>query len=304
MHDSHEPPWTHLLNCWKIPSPSVAALHPFFLRKAARQHQRGNFMGNFQMGHGTRSLWVISSLATQHISLEFCKTTASREKKPTVYSLSSGRLGCWIERTTLLLHSWKFPIPDLRECMGKWEKDSEAKLAGCITLYRWVVQCYTNKPSGGFCKILWKCLLKPDSQVAGMQLCSTFFKVMYEWVPSMQIDFWQSSTSLHPCCNCEAATKLWEMVEAADECDDDPMVQLYHKFFGNLFGEGFTTDFHQKPGTFCGIPPTETLLWGEVVTSSYLQSTLIQKVVHCENYWRSSISASLDENSYFTHATL
>lgn len=52
-----------------------------FLRKAARQHQRGNFMGNFQMGHGTRSLWVISSLATQHISLEFCKTTASREKK-------------------------------------------------------------------------------------------------------------------------------------------------------------------------------------------------------------------------------
>lgn len=132
MHDSHEPPWTHLLNCWKIPSPSVAALHPFFLRRAARQHRRGNFMGNFQMGHGTRSLWVISSLATQHISLEFCKTTASREKKPTVYSLSSGRLGCWIERTTLLLHSWRFPIPDLRECMGKWEKDSDskAKLAG------------------------------------------------------------------------------------------------------------------------------------------------------------------------------
>ena len=197
-----------------------------------------------------------------------------------------------------------------RECMGKWEKDSKAKLAGCITLYKWVVQWYTNKPSGRFCKILWKCLLKPDSQVAGMQLCSTFFKVMYEWVPSMQIDVWRSSTSLHPCCDCEAGTKLWEMVEAAD--DDDPMVQLCHKFFGNLVGEGFTTDsycvkgriLHQKPGTFCGIPPTKTLLWGEVATSSYLLSTLIQKVVHWEIYFCSSISASLDSNSNFTHATL
>ena len=121
-----------------------------------------------------------------------------------------------------------------------------------------------------------------------MQLCSSFFSRWCNGVRSINADWFRqrSSTSLHPCCDCEAATKLWEIVEAADDCDD-PSLQLCHKFFGNVFGEGFTPDsycvkgriFHQKPGTFCGIPPTETLLGGEVATLSYLQSTLIQKVV-------------------------